>query len=415
MQTITVSRNDEIYEAFADVARAADGTLVCTYRESMGHSSRPFSRVIVRRSFDRGLTWGPRQVVVERTEEETARGLGRLNCSRIAACGDGTLLLVVDLLLRETFEEYLEPHPCMNLLLRSRDHGATWEGPEETGLTEGIVPSIKELSNGDLIIGVTEQWPGPKGVEDYVEAPTCFLSGDQGRTWDGPFRIPDPEGSPWTGRPWRLNEGDFAEMDDGTLVCYLREDGEGLSGWKSFSRDGGRSWSTPVRTRMTSCLGRPSVGRLRSGEVAVTYRVACGLSTSLGLYVETAAEALRGAPAPGGAPADPEQYQGETEARFAFLDNDRALSADSGYSGWVQLPDGALYVVNYVTDDAPRAHIRGYRVDREDWYLFPEGAIRANHPLSANPTYYEKGQQMARDQQLWVDGQDWSRRVPTQK
>ena len=31
MQTITVSRNDEIYEAFADVAQAADGTLVCTY------------------------------------------------------------------------------------------------------------------------------------------------------------------------------------------------------------------------------------------------------------------------------------------------------------------------------------------------------------------------------------------------
>ena len=69
MQTLTVSRHDEIYEAFADVAQAADGTLVCTYRESMGHSSRPFSRIIVRRSFDRGLTWGPRQVVLERTEE----------------------------------------------------------------------------------------------------------------------------------------------------------------------------------------------------------------------------------------------------------------------------------------------------------------------------------------------------------
>ena len=103
MQTITVSRNDEIYEAFADVAQAADGTLVCTYRESMGHSSRPFSRIIVRRSFDRGLTWSPRQVVVERSEEETAQGLGRLNCSRIAACRDGTLLLIVDLLLKEYF------------------------------------------------------------------------------------------------------------------------------------------------------------------------------------------------------------------------------------------------------------------------------------------------------------------------
>ena len=196
MQMITVSRNDEIYEAFADVAQAADGTLICTYRESMGHSSRPFSRVIVRRSFDRGLTWGPRQVVVERTEEETAEGLGRLNCSRIAACRDGTLLLVVDLLLKDTFEEYLEPGMCMNLLLRSYDNGATWEGPEETGMTEGIVPSIKELSNGDLIVGLTEQWPGQRGTEDFVEVQTCYLSADQAGLGKALARCPTPKVRP---------------------------------------------------------------------------------------------------------------------------------------------------------------------------------------------------------------------------
>ena len=168
MQILTVARNDEIYEAFADVAQAADGTLVCTYRESMGHSSRPFSRVIVRRSVDRGLTWGPRQVVIERSAAETARGLGRLNCSRITACADGSLLLIVDLLQRETFAEYLEPEMAMNLLFRSYDSGTTWEGPEETGITEGIVPSIKELSDGRLIVGVTEQWPGTEG-EDSAE------------------------------------------------------------------------------------------------------------------------------------------------------------------------------------------------------------------------------------------------------
>ena len=96
MQRITVSRNDNLYEAFADIAKAADGTLVCTYRESMCHSQRPFSRVIVRRSGDQGKTWGPRQVVVECTREQTAGGGGRLNCSRITACADGTLLLMVD-------------------------------------------------------------------------------------------------------------------------------------------------------------------------------------------------------------------------------------------------------------------------------------------------------------------------------
>ncbi len=109
MQTITVSRDDNIYEAFADIAQTPDGTLVCTYRESMCHSSRPWSKVIVRRSFDRGLTWGPRQVVIERTRAQSEAGEGRLNCSRITACADGSLLLIVDLLRRETFAEYLEP------------------------------------------------------------------------------------------------------------------------------------------------------------------------------------------------------------------------------------------------------------------------------------------------------------------
>ena len=52
MQKITVSRTDDLYEAFADIAKAADGTLVCTYRESMCHSQQPFSRIVVRRSVE---------------------------------------------------------------------------------------------------------------------------------------------------------------------------------------------------------------------------------------------------------------------------------------------------------------------------------------------------------------------------
>ena len=69
-------------------------------------------------------------------------------------------MLVVDELHVQAWEEYLEPAPCRNLLFRSRDAGITWEGSEDTGITEGIVPSIKELANGDLLIGVTEQFEG---------------------------------------------------------------------------------------------------------------------------------------------------------------------------------------------------------------------------------------------------------------
>lgn len=405
MQKISISRDEDLYQAFADIATAADGTLVCTYRESLCHGPIPFSRVVVRRSRDGGRRWGSAQLVVERTREQTQAGLGRLNCPRLLASADGTLVLVVDL----QFKSELEPHSAMNLLFRSRDQGATWEGPQETGITDGIVPSLKELVDGVWLLGVTRMRSADGQLSGLVEQQTVYRSDDQGRSWAGPFAVPLPEAPTATGRNWRLNEGDFAQLDDGTVIVYMREDGEGLSAWKSRSTDGGHTWSAPFRTQMMSCRGRPSVGRVRSGEIVITYRFCSGLSTSLGLYVETPQEASRFSP------LDPNQYKTQyAQARFAFLDNDRALAPDSGYSGWVQLPGGELYVVNYLTDDAPRAQIRGYVVGREDWFLFPEGAIAWYHAADEG-AYIDRALELSAAQQAWVRQQDWRRRVPTQK
>ena len=102
-------------------------------------------------SEDGGYTWQPKQVVIEK---DGKKGEGRLNCSRITVCRDGTLLLIVDFYVpgRDRLV-----NPVENLLFWSSDSGRTWEGPMETGITDGIVPSIKELSNGDLLVGVTRQ------------------------------------------------------------------------------------------------------------------------------------------------------------------------------------------------------------------------------------------------------------------
>ena len=44
------------------------------------------------------------------------------------------------------------------------------------------------------------------------------------------------------------------------------------------------------------------------------------------------------------------------------IDFDRSPKSDLGYSGWVQLENGALLVVSYIVDDAmDRGQIRGYR------------------------------------------------------
>ena len=395
MQKLTVSRDDSTYEAFADIAKASDGTLVCTYRESMAHAPWPFSRVVVRRSEDGGYTWLGRQVLIEK---DLKKGEGRLNCPRIAALANGTLLLAIDF-VPPGADPFV--NPARNLLFRSIDGGVTWKGPENTGISDGIVPSLKELSNGDLLLGLTRQRSATGKLSSLTEEQTIYRSSDHGHTWQGPYAVPGQEGL-------RLNEGDFAELDDGTVVCYMREDGERLTGWKSLSSDGGLTWSQPFRSQMFSCLGRPSVGRVRSGEVVVTYRFCSGVSTSLALYVETPAEAVRRSE------PDADAYMTDyRQCRFAFLDNDRSLHPDSGYSGWAQLPNGDLYVVNYITDEAPRAFIRGYIVSRHDWFLFPEGSIPWLHP-SRQP-YVELSAQWAREQHRRNAARTGWSRVPTEK
>ena len=55
------------------------------------------------------------------------------------------------------------------------------------------------------------------------------------------------------------------------------------------------------------------------------------------------------------------------ESRSVLIDNDtNATRPDWGYSGWIELPDGSIYVVQYITADAPanKPFIRGYRIPR---------------------------------------------------
>ena len=364
MEKFTISRDDAVYEAFADVVKTANGVLICTYRESEAHYLQAgddfpgIARVVVRRSLDGGLHWGPRQVVC--ATEDLREGLG-YNGSRLLACRDGSALLVVDRFPRlepgqyvHDVEALLRARNVCNVIFRSTDDGATWTGPEETSLTTGIVPSITELRNGDLLVGLSNHHHGGQLVH---------RSEDGGRTWTEPVSIAY-EGD------LDLSEGDFVELDDGTVALYMREDREGFTGWRSLSRDAGRTWSTAERCFMMCCRGRPGAGLLSSGEIFITYRFGIpgpSAPRMLMMYVETQEQAAGGDAFAN--PASPDMR------RLLMLDVDRCLVSDTGYSGWTELDNGDVLVVNYINDDAPRAHIRGYIVSRRDWMLVPPGRM----------------------------------------
>ena len=343
-----VSRDDTLSQSMPDLATAADGTLVCVFRESalypgQGAFETPSgplkSRISLRVSRDEGGTWGGLIPVGGVRMEE-----GFLNCPRLCRLRDGTLLLAVDWVPPSDLGE--RNPACRIWFWRSRDHGYRWEGPERSPVP-GLVPSLRQLRDGTVLCG-SSGWN-----EAGEEVMWVHRSADGGGTWEGPITVAEQADH-------SFSEGDFVELDDGTLVCYLREERHPPVSLKAVSADGGRTWQGPFRAGLLSCLGRPSAGLLRSGEVVVTHR--CDFSGLFCMYVEPQAQA-----------SDRTPPSVRVFGRSFAIDVDRAPVSHWGYSGWVQLSGGDLYIVQHIIDDAaPGArHIRGYRVARGDWTLSP--------------------------------------------
>ena len=409
-----VSRRDHVYECFPDIAMTPDGTLICVYRECMAHAPTPFSRLVVRRSVDEGFAWSERRVLLEMVSgeewveshrewfeedelagyEETRARLteswqdgGGINCSRLICLQDGSLYLTADI--------RIDGQGWVLMSWRSRDGGATWDGPREVSLTcSGLVPSLTQLRDGRLLLGlVIDTRPGDAPLDSY--RPAVFHSDDSGRTWSEPTMLPDND-------DYLPDEVSFVELDDSTLVGFGRNYAlemkrrPNTTACKVISRDGGRTWSGPFDTWLMGCDGRPKAGLLRSGEICITYR--CGLPNEmLAMHVMTQQAAKtenltalqERLPLPEDIPARRAREEGVERpwymtsyypGRTMILDMDRSVHRDAGYSGWVQLPNGDIFVVDYINDDAPLAHLRSYRVRRSDYILFPDGDLPWLHP-----------------------------------
>lgn len=345
-----VSRNDALHEGFPDIAMAANGNLVVTYQESDTHGGGPVSTIVTRVSADQGVTWGERTVVAQTTNRAVE---GWLNCSRLIRLHDASLLLAVDCIPQNPppgAHHFWTDNRAVIWLFRSFDNGKTWAGPEKTTVRGGIVPSILQLKEGVLLVGVTSF----EEDNNWRQYQVVFRSTDKGHTWVGPLVVAKhPNRQP--------NEGDFVELPTGEVVCYMRDDEPGVTtGLKAISRDGGRTWSPLFRSGPWVYSGRPDVGLLSTGEVLLTTRVGAPQAGHyLGAYWEPQGLALQ--PTPLDAPV-PEG------ARWALIDDDDNPDVpDWGYSGWVELSDGSIYVVQYITTAQAPAHksfIRGYRIPR---------------------------------------------------
>lgn len=365
-----VAREDNVYKAFPDLTMCSDGMMICIYRESTSHRALQFSRIVMQESGDGGRNWSKKQVVHEFSDYDRDGGL---NNPRILYLGDKELIIICDWIPPNEQEYTLN---SKTYLWRSRDNGRTWEEMKYTGINGHICPSIFRTGDGTILIGADAF-----DAEQKIWSHDAYISKDGGKTFRGPITVAS------SSHLW-LNEGSFVELADGTIVCYIREDKERIRAYKALSKDGGETWEGPFPTHLLACVGRPRAGLLRSGEVAVTYGFS-NIPRQLVLHVEDQEVA-----------ADPECMQKashEQPMRRVFIDQDRSIHPDAAYSGWVQLESGAMYVVQYITDDAPMAHIRSYIIDRNDWLLSPEGLLGRTHAWKTLK-YHEEAVEMTQKQ-----------------
>ena len=344
-----VSFEPDLYKMLPDLALCTGGSMVCVYRESLIHGRWPFTRIVAQISPDGGLNWGKKTVLHEHADSDSDGGW---NTPRLVHLGDNRLLMVCDWGPPE--EQEYTPNSRI-FLFRSSDAGVSWSAPEDTGISGRICPCLFRTRRGKIMLGA-DGWDGTTWSHDL------WMSADDGASWSGPTTVAS------SAELW-LNEGTFVELDDGTLVCYIREDRECRWAYKAISNDEGSTWSGPFPTNLLSCLGRPQAGKLRSGEIAVFYGFG-NAPRLLTLHVEDQGTAAD----PQCVPKQKQSHLSPKYRRF-FVDHDRSIHPDGAYSGWVQLENGDLYVVQYIVDDAPMAHIRSYRISRSDWILSPEGAI----------------------------------------
>ena len=341
IQKNTISRDDKIFEAWPDLSETRSGKLICIFSECTAHCDREKQRLVYCVSTDKGRSWSEKKLLAAGNG-----GNDYYNCPRISSLSDGRLVVVCDRLTGPWGEDFAKLSISQYLWFSS-DEGESWSEPKILPF-KGIVPDkLLELRSGRWILAAHAGSPETGKLEEYL-----WYSDDKGETWSERVVVAsDPR--------YNLCEASLLECEDNKIVAFLRENSmRGEDVMKAISYDGGETWNGVYHTPM-ACGHRPTAGFLKDGNVLVTYRFIPGNAAT---YQNTFAALL----SPDGLLSTDRNAQG---IRTMPLDYDRNQHADTGYTGWVQLADGEIYVANYIMDDAEKAQIRGYRFYPEDIVL----------------------------------------------
>ncbi len=342
IERFIVSNDTSIYESWPCLALTLGGALFCVFTESTSHGDRSYSRVVYTTSTDRGRTWSAK---VGLTEPWQSDGSSHWDCARVTRLKDGRLAIVCNFSFRQ------EKAVIGDIYLWIGDaEGKKFSEGRNLGL-KGIVPDkLLELESGRWIIAC--HGGGFDGFMNLQQR--LYYSDDQGETWSDPVTVAKDE-------RYNLCEASILEVSPSKLVCFMRENSSmGYECFATMSEDAGESWGPLYLIPLAGCH-RPVAGFLDTGEIMITYRYRTGAQKGwLGKWTQNTFLALTDVETV--CTADRRQQ----EVRIMPLNYDTSAESDLGYTGWVQFPDGEIYIVDYIRNDQPKCYIIGASLRRED-------------------------------------------------
>lgn len=336
MQSGIVTRNDSYWQGHPDVVYF-QGYFYVVFRQSQHHRENGKTQVMLTRSRT-GQKYSTPICISESTD--------RYNCPRLSIV-KGQLYIICDLVKQsDDFIGSEQIEDNTRIILWTSTNGIDWSLPILTNI-KGIVPDrICATNDGGLLIATHT-----KLASRLIQNVWKTMKTPQSMNWSKSVLA-------------ELNDKNLCEATicntGSELVCLMRENSQlGEPCYMSSSTDNGKTWTKAIKTRLFGCH-RPVLGILPSGNYLVTYReqsfthlpstwakntFACLINKGSLNYV-----------------TDPCK-----KAIILPIDHDNNVKSDSGYTGWCLNEDGQIYIVNYITKDAPKPYIKWYILDESDF------------------------------------------------
>jgi len=246
----------------------ADGSILFAYSHfTSGSRDNSSGHIASRLSTDRGRTWSSQDVTLVENE-------GRENVMSVSFLRLQTGEIALFYAIKNSWDD------CRLYMRTSVDEGATWSDPACTIPDMGYFvvnnDRVVQLKSGRLVVPAARH-PRVDGEWSSRGIATCYLSEDVGATWrraKSELHAPEGVGS-------GLQEPGVIELRDGRLMMLCRTTA-GCQ-FRSYSEDGGVTWSEAVRSDVMSPCSPTTLRRIPStGDILMVWNDHSGELAKLG-------------------------------------------------------------------------------------------------------------------------------------